>query len=393
MAFSTFLDVVLLIVLFGYLISGYRSGLIGSFSGIAGLAVGAVAAYFVVPLVGTWVPAAEWRTAASLAAAAVLLIGGLSLGRSIGRILTPQGTRNKLRVVDRVLGAGATVAVSALVASMIAFSIGSLGVPVVSPAVSSSNVIRSIDSLTPGPVKSFLAQLRSIVVTEGIPRVVEAFNGEAPVVPSVGTDSEALLAASASVMKISGTAYACGQNQSGSGFVIAPERVLTNAHVVAGVSEPVVVTPDGRSRSGQVVYFDEVVDLAVIAVPGLESPPLPLGDNLAPGSLAVSSGYPFGGPFETAPAEVVSVAPSLVADIYGQDPSPRQIYTLAADVDHGESGGPLLSEAGVVAGVVFAKSTTTDNLGYALAMEEVDPVADQAASLDASVSSGACISG
>ena len=393
MAFSTFLDVVLLIVLFGYLISGYRSGLIGSISGIAGLAAGAVAAYFLVPLVGTWVPAAEWRTAASLAAAAVLLIGGLSLGRSIGRLLTPQGTRNKLRVVDRVLGAGAAVTVSALVVSMIAFSIGSLGVPVVSPAVSSSGVIRSIDSLTPDPVKSFLAQLRSIVVTEGIPRVVEAFNGEAPVIPSVGTDSEALLTASASVLKISGTAYACGQNQSGSGFVIAPERVLTNAHVVAGVDEPVVVTPDGRSRSGQVVYFDPVVDLAVIAVSGLESAPLPFGDNLAPGSLAVSSGYPFGGPFESAPAEVVDVAPALVADIYGQDPSSRQIYTLAADVDHGESGGPLLSEAGVVAGVIFAKSTITDNLGYALAMEEVDPVVEQAASLGDPVSSGACISG
>ncbi len=393
MAFSPFLDVVLLIVLLGYLISGYRSGLIGSISGIAGLAAGAVAAYFLVPLVGTWVPAAAWRTAATLAAAAVLLIGGLSIGRSIGRNLTPQGARNKLRVVDRLLGAGAAVMVSALVASMIAFSIGALGVPVVSPAVSSSGVIRSIDSLTPDPVKSFLAQLRSIVVSEGIPRVVEAFNGPTPVVPSVGTDSESLRTASASVVKISGTAYACGQNQSGSGFVIAPERVLTNAHVVAGVSEPVVVTPDGRAQSGQVVYFDPVVDLAVIAVSGLDAAPIALGDNLAPGSLAVSSGYPFGGPFESAPAEVVAVAPTLVADIYGQGPASRQIYTLAADVDHGESGGPLLSEAGVVVGVIFAKSTITDNLGYALAMEEVDPVAEQASGLGDPVSSGSCISG
>ncbi|TFD26314.1 MarP family serine protease [Cryobacterium cryoconiti] len=393
MAFSTILDVVLLIVLFGYLVSGYRSGLIGSLSGIAGLVAGAVAAYFLVPLVGTWVPAAEWRTAATLATAAVLLIGGLSLGRSVGRLLTPQGTRNKLRVIDRILGAGAAVTVSALVASMIAFSIGALGVPVVSSAVSSSSVIRSIDSLTPDPVTSFLAQLRSIVATEGIPRVVEAFNGPAPVVPSVGTDSEALLAARASVLKITGTAYACGQNQSGSGFVIATDRVLTNAHVVAGVSEPVVVTPDGRAQSGQVVYFDPVVDLAVIAVSGLDAQPLALGDNLGPGSLAVSGGYPFGGPFESAPAEVVAVAPAMVADIYGADPSSRQIYTLAADVAHGESGGPLLSEAGVVAGVMFAKSTITDNLGYALAMEEVDPVAAQASALDAPVSSGSCISG
>ena len=90
---------------------------------------------------------------------------------------------------------------------------------------------------------------------------------------------------------------------------------------------------------------------------------------------------------------MVAVAPALVADIYGQGPASRQIYTLAADVDHGESGGPLLSEAGVVVGVIFAKSTITDNLGYALAMEEVDPVAEKASGLGDPVSSGSCISG
>ncbi|TFC50123.1 MarP family serine protease [Cryobacterium sp. TMT1-21] len=392
MPITTILDLTLLLVLVGYLVSGFRSGLIGSLSGIAGLVGGAVAAYFFVPLVGSWVPAAEWRTAATLATAALLLFGGLSLGGAIGRALRPRRARARLHAVDRVFGAGAALTVSALVASMIAFSIGSLGVPVLSPAIASSSVIRTIDSLTPDQVRTLLTQLRSVVVTEGIPRVIEAFNGPAPTLPSMGTDSDALLAAQASVVKITGTAYACGQNQSGSGFVIAPDRVLTNAHVVAGVAEPVVETPDGNARPGQVVYFDPSVDLAVIAVSGLDAPPLPLGDNLAPGSPAVSDGYPFGGPFESGPAEVVAVAPALVADIYGQDPSQRQIYTLAADVQHGESGGPLLSEAGLVSGVIFAKSTVTANLGYALAMEEVDPVVEQAAALRAPVSSGACIS-
>jgi S1-C subfamily serine protease len=391
MPITTILDIMLLIMLVSHLFSGYRSGLIGSLSGIAGLVAGGIAAYFLVPLVGSWVPAAEWRTAATLATAGGLLIGGLSIGGSIGRALRPHLARTKLRVIDRMLGAGAAVAASALVASMVAISIGSLGVPLLSPAIASSSVIRSVDSLTPDPVRAFLAQLRSIVMTEGIPRVIEAFNGPVPTIPGVSTDSEALNAARASVMKIVGTAYACGQNQSGSGFVIAPDRVLTNAHVVAGVTEPVVETPGGNVRPGQVVYFDPVADLAVIAVSGLNAPPLQLGDNLAPGSHAVSDGYPYGGPFDSGPAEVVAVAPSLVADIYGQEPSQRQIYTLAADVQHGESGGPLLSQAGLVSGVIFAKSTVTANLGYALAMEEVDPVAKQAATLSAPVSSGACI--
>ena len=107
----------------------------------------------------------------------------------------------------------------------------------------------------------------------------------------------------------------------------------------------------------------------------------------------MTAGYPFGGPFAASASQVISVSQQLVADIYGQDPSLRQVYTLAADVKHGDSGGPLLSESGDVAGVVFATSTETDNVGYALAMDEVQPVATAAPSLSASVTTGGCISG
>jgi S1-C subfamily serine protease len=395
MPIATIVDVLLVLLLLGYLFSGYRSGLIGSLSGIAGLIVGGIAAYFLVPLVGAWVPAAEWRTAATLATAAVLLLGGLSIGGTLGRVLRPRAARNRLLVVDRVFGAGVAVVVAASVVSMLAFSIGSLGVPILSPAIASSTVVRSIDSLTPDPVKAFLAQLRAVVVTEGIPRVIEAFNGPVPTVPAAvtGGGSAEVLAAQDSVLKIVGTAYACGQNQSGSGFVIAPGRVLTNAHVVAGVSEPVVESPDGTARAGTVVYFDPAADLAVIAVSGLDAGALGLGADLQPGSRAVSDGYPYGGPFETAPAEVIAVAPAVVGNIYGDNPTSRSIYTLAADIQHGESGGPLLNQDGKVVGVVFAKSTVTTNIGYALAIESVTPVAAEASSLTEAVDPGHCVVG
>jgi S1-C subfamily serine protease len=141
------------------------------------------------------------------------------------------------------------------------------------------------------------------------------------------------------------------------------------------------------------VYFDPVDDLAVIAVDGLDVSPLDLTSNLPAGSPAVTAGYPFGGPFTASASQVISVSQQLVGDIYGQDPSLRQVYTLAADVNHGDSGGPLLSKSGDVAGVVFATSTETDNVGYALAMDEVQPVATVAPSLSASVTTGGCISG
>lgn len=390
---SFILDLLLLLLLVGALIRGYRSGLLASLTAIAGIAVGGIAAYLVVPFVGSWVPDPQWRTAASLGAALLLVLIGLSIGESIGASIRRGTRRSKLRVIDRTLGAVGTTVVTALVISLLALSISAVGVPFLAPAISASAVVRTIDSVTPNPVHSFLAQLRSSVIQDGLPRIVEAFTGTPPEVPDVDTETPALAAAAHSVARITGNAYACGQNQSGSGFVVAPDRIVTNAHVVAGVTEPIVQLPDGNAYPGKVVYFDPIDDLAVISVSGVTALPLGLSSNLATGEKAVSNGYPFGGPFHMRPAEVISIGTVGVADIYGENPSPRQIYTLAADVQHGESGGPLLNEAGQVAGVIFAKSEDTTNVGYALAMEEVKPVADQAELLREPVSSGACVQG
>ncbi len=384
------LDVLLVLLLLVFLVYGYRSGLVRSLSGIVGMVAGGIAAFFVVPLLGAWVPSPEWRTPATLAAAIVLVLAGLSLGASVGYALRRQVDRIKLRVVDRALGAALTTVAAALIASMLAFTIGALGVPMLTTAIASSTVIRTIDALTPTQVRGFLAEVRSIAVDEGIPSIVEAFQGPTPEIPNVTTDSPELTEAARSVVRITGNAYSCGQNQSGSGFVVAPGRVVTNAHVVAGVTVPVVEAPGLGALPGRVVYFDPIDDLAVIAVDALTAAPLERGPNLGVGTAAVSSGHPFGGPFDSDAAEVISVGPLNVADIYGNNPTSRQVYTLASDVQEGESGGPLLSESGVLAGVIFAKSATTDNVGYALAMDEVEPVAVLAPSLESAVSSGAC---
>jgi len=386
-------DVLLVLMLLAFFVYGYRSGLVRSLSGIAGLVAGGIAAFFVVPLVGAWVPDPAWRTPATLAAALVLVFLGLSIGASVGRSLRRQVHRTRLRIIDRLLGAGVTTVTFALVASMLAFSIGALGVPFLTPAIASSGVLRTIDSVTPPEVRGFLAQLRSVAVDEGIPLIAEAFQGPAPQIPGIDLGTPELNAAAQSVVRITGNAYSCGQNQSGSGFVVAPGRIMTNAHVIAGVAEPVVEAPGYGALRGRVVYFDPVDDLAVIAVDGLGSAPLARDGNLPPGSRAVSLGHPFGGPFDSDPAEVISLVAIGVADIYGQNPTPRQVYTLAADVQEGESGGPLLSETGVVAGVIFAKSAATANVGYALAMDEVEPVAAVAPTLEAAVSSGSCVTG
>ncbi len=391
------LDALLILLILAYFSYGWISGFVRSVFGLAGIALGGVAAFFAIPLVGSWVPWPQWRLLFIILAVFVLIVAGQTIGSLIGRAIGRRVERSRLSIVDRVAGAVVNAVVAALVVSMVAFSIGSLGVPALSQAIANSTVLRTINTLTPPPVKDALAQVRSIVIQEGIPRIVSAAGGPVaepespPAIPDVDRSSPSLEKSALSVVKVTGNAYQCGQNQSGSGFVIAEDRVVTNAHVVAGVSEPVVEVPRVGAKSGRVVYFDPMNDLAVIAVPGLGVEPIPVRSNLPEGAEAVFDGYPLGGPFQSRSAQVIQVMTVRVNDIYGGNPHPMEVYQLAAHVQQGNSGGPLMSTNGDVAGVIFAKAADTENVGYAQTMTELQPVADQAAGWSSPVSSGSCI--
>jgi S1-C subfamily serine protease len=295
-----------------------------------------------------------------------------------------------LRIVDRVLGAVVSLVVSSVLLSMLAFSVGSLGVPFLSQAIASSRVLSTIDTLTPEPVQAAEAQLRALVAQGGV-RIIDSLAPDGTLTaPDALAPTAQQQAAARSVVKITGTAYQCGQNQSGSGFVVAADRVVTNAHVVAGVGNPVVEVRGGGALPGHVVLFDSVHDLAVIQVSGLSTPALGLAGDLSSGDDAVFAGYPLGGPFRANPATVQTVATVNVPDIYGQNPSPLEVYSLAANVQEGNSGGPLLGADGRVAGVVFAKAANGDGQGFALTNEELAPVVAAAPGLTQPVAAGHC---
>ena len=227
---------------------------------------------------------------------------------------------------------------------------------------------------------------------DGLPGLGELLGpGTTALDPPIALDDPDLQRAAASVARISGNAYACGRGSSGTGFVIADDRVVTNAHVVAGVVTPIVELPGVAAREGRIVYFDPVDDLAVIAVDDLGAEALPFAPSLAAGDAAVVQGYPFGGPFTMVSAGVESVGTANVPDVYDETWNPREIYSLQAGVRPGNSGGPLLTDDGTVAGVVFARAEDDDQVGYAMTMAELSPVAAQAPSLDATVSSGSCV--
>ncbi|MBF4635509.1 MarP family serine protease [Agreia pratensis] len=385
------IDVIVVIVLIAGAVAGYRLGLVRSLLGLVGVIAGGVGAYFAIPAVVAWIPAPEWRIAGVIGTAFVLVTAGYLVGATVGRALGRGVAKAKLRFVDRALGFVGSGIAAALVVVTVASGVSTLGVAPLTQAIASSSILRTIDGIVPPQVTTFLAQLRTTAVTEGAPWVIDALGAPstAPSIPTISTDSPALTAAARSVVRITGTAYACGITMSGSGFAVAPDRVVTNAHVVAGISEPVVEVPGQSPRSGRIVYFDPAADLAVIAVDGLPADALGLSDTLQPSSPAIVAGYPFGGPFSIAGAEVLAAGPlQLISD--GAAGTTRDAYTLAAVIEPGNSGGPLLTVDGKVAGVVFAKASTVSNVGYALTMQELSPVAAEAPGLTAPVSTGAC---
>lgn len=385
-------DVLLIVLLVLGLAAGIARGLSGSIGLFAGLVLGGAAAFWLVPLVNDALPTQQWRPALVLVTATALVVGGAVLGSAAGGAVRRGVDRVRpLRAIDRVLGGAAGVVVAALALSLAGASLAATGMPVVSTALSSSSVLRTIDRLTPPPVASALAELRGFVFDEGLPALGDLLDSPAVDIPPVDLADPELAEAAASVARVSGTAFSCGRSSTGTGFVVAPDRVVTNAHVVAGVERPLVELPGVAAREGTIVYFDPIDDLAVIAVEGLAADPLPFAPTLGAGAPAVVQGYPLGGPFTMVAAGVLSTGTAPVPDIYDESAAPREIYDLRAAVRPGNSGGPLLTEDGAVAGVVFARAENDAERGYAMTMAELTPVAAQAASLSDPVSSGRCI--
>ncbi|MDA8270646.1 MAG: trypsin-like peptidase domain-containing protein, partial [Actinomycetota bacterium] len=195
---------------------------------------------------------------------------------------------------------------------------------------------------------------------------------------------------SASVIKIEGVG--CGQIQEGSGFLVAPGVVVTNAHVVAGIPHPYILDSQGQ-HPATTVFFDPQLDIAILRAQGLTEPVLPVSTNTYyRNTQAVVLGYPGGGPLTYGPAGIMATFNATGRDIYGQGLTTRLVYEIDAIVRPGNSGGPLVDMNGQVIGIVFSRSTTNPDVGFALASPGVDQEIVAHESATSGVSSGACIS-
>jgi S1-C subfamily serine protease len=195
-----------------------------------------------------------------------------------------------------------------------------------------------------------------------------------------------------SVVKVRGVAPSCQRSIEGSGFVISPDHVLTNAHVVAGVtSHQTVTTASQPNLSATVVYYDPQVDVAVLYVPGLHATPLRFARAANPGDNAVVAGYPLDATsLHLAAARIGGIQNAQGPNIYQTSTVTRQIYEIRSVVKSGNSGGPLLSPQGTVDGVVFAAAVGQSYTGFALTAAEVAADASAGEQATLAVSTGSC---
>lgn len=213
----------------------------------------------------------------------------------------------------------------------------------------------------------------------------------APVSTSPSAPDTRIEAAQRSVVKVRAPAGDCGKLLGGSGFVVAPHRVLTAAHVVAG-SDSVSIEANDNVFEAQVVSYDAVGDVAIIDVPGLLAPPLALaGLPVAPGTEATALGYPEGGAATALPARVDQLVDLTGPDIYRTADVTRSVYvvSLPGGLPPGTSGGPLIDQAGRVIGIMFGNDAKHADTGFALTSIEL--ARQTSAPTDGPVRTGDCV--
>lgn len=396
------LDIVLGLLLFSYALIGYRRGFVVSTLSLVGfLAGGALGMRLVPDLLRNWVSVdsdEELRTLMLVLGVLVLAVLGQGVALRIGTRLR-RGMHDKpARLADSTLGAVATVLALSVLLWFLAGAVRGGAQTPLANAIGTSRIISTIDRVVPPQTARLFSGFQSALDREGFPRVFQGVRAE-PITPIAPPDisqafGPAVARAAQSIVRITAVAPSCNREQEGSGWVVAPERVVSNAHVVAGTtSERVQIQGTGRSYAARVVAFDPERDLAVLSVPGLPAPPLVLGENLTRSEGAIVAGFPLNGPYRLDPARVRDVLTATGADIYGSPGVVRQVYSLYARVQPGNSGGPLLSTSGAVVGVVFAKSLDDDRTGYALTLDEARPVLDAADESLSPVSTGGCVNG
>lgn len=364
-------DLLIILLTISAVVRGYHIGLVRQ----AGSTIGFIVGLFIGSWISSFLVGHESASVAkSLISLVIVLSGGficMTLGELAGIRLKIKLTRfHPLDAFDGGLGSVMAIA-TVLFAVWLGASILVLGPSNgFQQSLKSSRIISGLNENLP-PATKFLSSLNTLIDPNGFPEVFKGLepNPNTTNVPSLGSLNPVVQAAQASIVKVEGTG--CGGIVEGSGFVVQSDEIVTNAHVVAGVVSPKVLDGNGIHNT-RVIWFDPDVDLAVLQVRNLAGKPLRINATEQPTNTpGVVLGYPGGGNFNAQAAAIIDNFLAYGRNIYGQGSTTRDVYSVRAHVIPGNSGGPIVGTDGRVLGIVFATSTTYNNVGYALTGHQV----------------------
>jgi len=382
------IDILIIILLVGALFRGMHFGLLRLLLSSTGFILGLFVGFWLAKFGARAVGSQSARAIFVIVSELLLAIVFSTLGELLGIRLSNSAQKIHLGEANRLLGSVFEIFFVLFAAWMIASGLSNVQTAQLGKTIRSSWIVQKLDAGLPAP-PDFIAQLEKIVSPNGFPK---AFIGNEPEHTTVATnpavDSQIVLTAEKSVVKVEG--HGCGGVVEGSGFVVSPGIVVTNAHVIAGVSKPSVVDTNGSYRATP-IWFDASEDLAVLEVDRLSDPALTINtSDLSGGDSAVVLGFPGGGSLTADKAVVIDQVKAVGRDIYNRGVVVRTIYELQADIEPGNSGGPLIGSDGSVAGIVFAKGVSQTNIGYSLVASEIKESIDKAEQQKSPVTVGSC---
>ncbi|WP_344581338.1 MarP family serine protease [Nonomuraea roseoviolacea] len=392
------LDLVLLAMAIGFGVSGYRQGFVLGVMSFVGFVGGCVFGVYVAPPVAAAL--VDGDVMQTLVAVVVVLVAAL-LGQLVCSTLGAVARshvreRQRARLLDAIGGTIAGVlsvlAISWMVGSLL---VSSTFAPVVEQ-IRGSLLLSAVDHAMPDGVRAWQKPFKKFIDRSEFPPVLDAIRGDDVTVDVRPPDPAVLNAAGLQqarpgIVQVRGTARSCDKQIEGTGFVFAPDHVMTNAHVVAGVDTALqIIDHTGQSRPATVVRFNPRRDVAILYVPGAGLPPLAFHGEAAKGDDAIVAGYPQGQGYAPRPARIAARKKASIPDIYREKDVTRDVYLIRGRVQPGNSGGPLLTPDGQVLGVVFAAVTGKAETAYALTASEVSADARMAATATAPAGTRGC---
>jgi S1-C subfamily serine protease len=379
-------------------VSGWRHGMAVALLSFVGVLGGAIIGVRLAPVLAAGVDNPSTRIVLSVAVVVLLVALGETTGVYFGRRVRDRIRGNRSLQIDSTLGSILQAITVVVAAWLVALPLASASFPALASGVRGSEVLKAVDSVMPAAAKELPGELRQLLNNSGFPDVTNPFS-QTPITevgpPDAALARSAVVADIAdSVLKIRGRAPSCSRQLEGSGFVIGPKLVMTNAHVVAGTEETAVeITRRGKpvELDATVVLYDPAVDVAVLRVPNLDADPLVFDTAVAqPGQDSIVVGYPLDGPYTATAGKVRQQINLKGPDIYESGEVTRDVYTIRAVVRSGNSGGPMIDPDGKVAGVVFGAALDDQETGFVLTVDQVTPAVQAAPSLTKKVDTGAC---